>query len=127
VLRWDGERWKSFGSGTEQDLYGVHGSSLNKLFITGLAGTLIRFEDNNWHREFSGVRSDLHCVAGTGDEFYVVGSNGTILRSNDGHWEPEDSGCENTLQAVTVTDNGIYATGSGGILLQKRPQINARN
>ncbi len=118
-MRWNGEHWKSFGAGTEQDLYGVHGSGLSKLYIAGLAGTLIRFEDNTWHREFSGVRSDLHAVAGDGDVFYVVGSNGTILCNCDGIWEPEQSNCENTLQAVAVTDGSIYAVGSGGIVLRR--------
>ena len=106
-------------AGTDQDLYGVHGSGLSKLFIAGLAGTLIRFEDNAWHRDFSGVRSDLHCVAGRGNVFYAVGSNGTILRNSDGLWEPEESGCENTLQAVSATTGAVYAVGSGGVILKR--------
>lgn len=119
ILRWNGERWKSFGAGTDQDLYSVHGSSLHKLFIAGLAGTLIRFEDNNWHREFSGVRSDLHDLTSTDGVFYAVGSNGEILRNADGIWEPETSPCNHTLQAVAATSNAVYAVGSGGVVLQR--------
>ena len=51
VLRFNGETWKTFSAGTDHDLYGVSGSGLEKLFLCGLNGTLIRFENNAWQQE----------------------------------------------------------------------------
>ena len=100
--------------------YGVCGSGLSKLFLCGLAGTLIRFEGNAWHKDFTGVRSDLHSVAHLDGVFYAVGSNGTALRNSDGLWEMEKTPTGVALQSLAATEAGVYACGANGVVLRRR-------
>lgn len=111
-------RWRQFTAGTHQDLYAVYGSGLNKLFLAGLDGTLIRFEGNAWHCEFTGVRADLHGLASHGETFFAVGSAGTVLRNEDGLWEPELAPVETTLQtlAVACMPRAAMVCCSGGLV-----------
>lgn len=81
---------------------------------------MIRFEDNTWHRDFTGVRSDLHSAAYANGVFYATGSSGTILRNSGDQWELENAETDATLQAIEATSSGLYACGSGGVVLRRR-------
>ena len=81
---------------------------------------LIRFQDNTWQREFTGVRADLHAIASdAGGMIFVAGSNGTVLAQRQQHWVQEKTGVTATLQALLCSGGEVYAAGAGGVLLRR--------
>jgi photosystem II stability/assembly factor-like uncharacterized protein len=74
----------------------------------------------NWTKQTSGTKEDLHGVAYGGNLFVAVGKNGAILISPDGvNWQGGTSKRPKSLHAVTYSEDhsAFVAVGQDGTVL----------
>lgn len=112
-------------SGTTNDLNSISVIDVNKAFIAGNAGTILKTTNAglNWDAKTSGTTEDLKSICFiNGSTGYVCGSSGVIRVTYDGgsSWSPQSSGTTETLNSIdfeeTNYDNG-YAVGENGVAL----------
>ena len=113
VLHYDGERWESQPSGTDQDLLDVWGSGPSDVIAVGRGGTVLRYDGQHWQREPSSTPMDLITVWGSGPrDVFAAGIKGTIVHYDGRRWQVQESGTPKELFGLSGSGpTDIYAVG----------------
>jgi len=120
-----GGTWRRVASGTDRELWSVHGTTNgSRLWAVGSGGTILHSPDGGktWHTGSANTTKDLYAIAGTanGSKLWTVGAGGVIRRSLDGGrtWEPRPSGTDKALFSIFATEGGseAWAAGEDGVI-----------
>lgn len=115
VLRNDGTGWRSEPAPTDQDLWGVWGSSTTDVWAVGGGATVLHDTGNGFEpvplpdMERPGVQVFFKVWGSSADDVYIVGQNGGVLHWNGSALEEPDVGVSEDLI-------GIWGTGPGRIV-----------
>lgn len=73
--------WRSDPTPVTQDLYGIFGTSRDRVFAVGAHGTILRFDGTRWTGVPSGTSNDLFSIHGLDDGSLTVavGRRGTMV------------------------------------------------
>jgi hypothetical protein len=117
----DTSPWTALGSGTTNDLHGIHGDGTT-LLAAGAAGTILRSDDGiAWTAEASGSSSDLFAVWVSDAEAYVAGNNGVVLHKKGTTWTVEHTGGPTLRAIVGRSTSDVFAVGDSGTILHRVP------
>ncbi len=115
VLRSDGTGWRSEPAPTDQDLWGVWGSSTSDVWAVGGDATVLHDTGNGFEpvplpdMERPGVRVFFKVWGSGADDVYIVGQQGAVLRWNGTALEELQVGVSEDLI-------GIWGTGPDRIV-----------
>ena len=114
----DGKVWKSYPSGSGENLYGVTWGD-NQFVAVGENGTILSSKDGHiWRSEQSNTDILLYDIDWNGRLYAAVGDKGTILTSPDGsEWTQQNSGTTNWLSEVLWTGDRYIVVGERGTIL----------
>jgi hypothetical protein len=121
VLHKTGGKWSYVSSGVEEDLHGVWGPSLNRVFIVGDYGTIL-VGTTSLSKQSTGSDKPLRGVWGrSGSDVYVVGLTGTIIHYNGSAWTALDGAPKQNLRAIwgpQEDSTTTYIVGWDGTLMR---------
>jgi len=115
VLRSDGTAWSSEPAPTDQDLWGVWGTSTTDVWAVGGDATVLHDTGNGFEpvplpdMERPGVRIFFKVWGSSANDVYIVGQGGAVLRWNGSALEELDVGVSEDLI-------GIWGTGPDRIV-----------
>ncbi|MGB0716712.1 MAG: hypothetical protein ACPGXK_12590 [Phycisphaerae bacterium] len=122
-ISFDGTRWSDRFSDTEEDLYGIWGSSGDDLWMVGGdvgddAPVIVRGDEGSFRR-FTVPDNDVAATAlfdiwGIGERAWAVGENGLILELVDGAWVQVPAGegfVENIYAVHGIDESTVIAVG----------------
>jgi hypothetical protein len=121
VLYLKGNVWSRVPSGVEDNLFGVWGSSVNKIYIAGDFGTILAGNNTAFTKASTGISKPLHRVWGRGDgDVWVVGLTGMILHSDGSAWTQVAGAPKQYLKGVWGPNNEstVYIVGIDGTLIR---------
>lgn len=124
LRHFDGNTWRSEGTGQEQGLLAAWGPTRASMWAVGDGGALVRVQNDLWRPLSSRADSRpalLRGIWGGEGQLWAVGSRATILRSDGARWwrvrSPSDS--EAALNAVWGSgSNNLWIVGDGGRVLR---------
>jgi hypothetical protein len=106
----------------QDQLNGVWGTSMNKVYIVGNFGTILEGSRTGLAIQKTGITKDLHSVWGRSDnDVYAVGTGGTILHRRSGAWKPVAGAPKQVLRGVWGPSNMAsitYVVGWDGTILR---------
>lgn len=117
----------------EHPIRSIHGHG-EALWAVGDAGTLLRFDGEDWRPQALGTEADLRAVAVAGEHLWIASSEG-LLHRRDGQWRwwggvPANLRTlwsEGALVYVANAEGGVYAIDpeGSGILYTIHPSFSA--
>jgi hypothetical protein len=80
VLRYDGAAWQTVHASVNR-LWSIHGRTATDVYAVGEAGTIVRWDGQQWHAESSSTAEALTDVwASPEGDVFAVGARGLIVR-----------------------------------------------
>lgn len=115
VLFFDGSRWGTQDSATEENLWSISGIDENHIWAVGDEGTITFYDGSRWTRQESRVGKNLRAVTAiAGDNAWAVGQK-TILHYEGSTWSEQPTDWD--LTGVTASDaDHVWAVGQSGVL-----------
>jgi hypothetical protein len=121
VMHWQGQAWSqqtTIPCTPTVDMFSVHGTATDNLWITGTGGRLGQFT-GTWTDRSTGNEDfwDVHVESAT--KATIVGTKGTILRWNGSNLVPESGAPNITIAGIWGDGTNYWAVGEGGAILQR--------
>jgi hypothetical protein len=127
VLRFDGQGWRRLRTGTEGNLWWVHGFPAGPVFLGGAGGQVLRYDGAGFERMPTPGTSTVFGIWGSGPEdLWAVGGDGATggfaWRYRGEQWEevPLPDGLAASASLFKVWGRGpadVWFVGSGGTIL----------
>ena len=128
-MHYDGSAWSLETSNTQNNLYGVWGSSSTDVFAVGANATIVHFDGTEWspmNTGTTGVFTDLYGVWGSSStNVYAVGALGVIVHYDGNTWSSLSSGDDTRYDLHGVwgsSATNIFVVGNNGTILNYHPQ-----
>lgn len=119
IFHYDGSKWATSPSGTNESLSGVWAASAQEVIAVGTKGVALKWDGKKWSQETSGTQQKLVGIWGSGPTAWAVGDAGTIRKRTSGTWSAQTSGVATNLSGVWGrSGTEVYAVGDAGAILK---------
>ena len=118
IIHFNGSTWSTTGKPTEENLYGIWGSSGTDIFAVGDNKTIVRYDtEKGWENVSTSLPTvNLRDVWGSSaNDVYAVGEGGFIAHFNSSTWSQVTSPTTKTLKGIWGNaSNNYVAVGEDG-------------